>query len=170
MHLTCHEVRPPTLPYYRSARHIWFLVCQIKTWPAIENAPSPYKLRVDTAESVSGFQDMHLVRHGKSLSPLPYYGLVWHLLPPLLDYGISSSLLRHWACNSVSNHGRLEIEIPPRKFRLSSNILYRSWRLERYRLPRPVLSLKQALLWPVIGMCIIVNYFYNGVSALRFKI
>ena len=32
-------------------------------------------------------------------------------------------------------------------------LLYRSWRLGRYRLPGPVLSLKQALSWPVIGGC-----------------
>ena len=41
-------------------------------------------------------------------------------------------------------------------------ILYRSWRLKRYRLPKPVLSLKQALLWAVIGTCSIGKSWWPG--------
>ncbi len=46
------------------------------------------------------------------------------------------------------------------------SILYRSWRLGRYRLPGPVLSLKQALLWPVTGGCTIgKNWWPEGVRS-----
>ena len=80
MHLVRHGKRLPPLRYYGSAWHIWFRVVQIRTLPAMENALSSSILRVGTTELVSGLQDMHLVCHGKRLHPLPYYGLVGHLL------------------------------------------------------------------------------------------
>ena len=127
MHLARHGKRLPLLLYYRSVCHIWFRVFQIRTWAAMNNVSSSYILRVGTTESVLCFQNIHLIRNGKHLFCLPYYRVGGHLLLHLLDIRMSSSLLRQWVWNSVSNHGRLGMKIPLSNFRLPWNIYRKRW-------------------------------------------
>ena len=62
---------------------------------------------------------------------------------------------------SHTPHTRPKTQIDKLSIIINWIVLFRSWRLKRYRLPGPVLSLKQAFLWPVTGVCTIVKSWWS---------